>query len=136
MQYRYGFLARAADVMPDCSFAVLGGGYNYWLLAQIPGFVNMAIITAFAVEADDYGREHQFALDILEPSGKGMFRLEGSGQPERSPEFPDASLDFVYLFNLTNVLIAEPGEYRFKISVDGKDVGLIPLLTKQQGVPV
>jgi hypothetical protein len=133
MQYRYGFLARAADVMPDGSFAVLGGGYNYLVLGQLPGFANMAIITAFGVDSADYGREHRFALDIHDPSGKSTFRLEGSGCPERSSEFASAKLDFVFVFNVTNDSFADAGEYQFKISLDGADVGFIPLLIKQQG---
>lgn len=133
MQYRYGFLARAADVMPDGSFAVLGGGYNYLLLAEMPGFVNVAVVTAFAVEAADYGREHRFMLEVRDPSGRRLVQLEGAGRPERSPEFPDATLDFVFVFNVISAVVADPGEYRFGVAVDGEQVGSVALLVEKRG---
>jgi hypothetical protein len=136
MQFRYGFVARAADVMPDGSFAVLGGGYNYVVFRQMPGTLNLAIIASFTVDSADYSREHRFALEVRDPDGKPVFALDGAGCPEKNEDFPSAQLEFGFVFNITNLLFIEPGAYQFRISVDGSEVGIISFLTKRQGVRV
>lgn len=133
MQYRYGFVARAADVMPDGSFAVLGGGVNYVVFQQLPATYNLAIITSFNLDAADYGREHRIRLEVCDPAGVSVFALDGTGFPEKNDDFPGAALDFMFVFNVTNFLFIEPGEYRFRISVDGRESGCISLLTKRKG---
>lgn len=133
MQYRYGFLSRAADVMPDGSFAVLGGGFSYVVFRQMPATYNLAVITSFKVDPSDYGRDHRFALEIRNPMGTSAGALDGIGCPERNDDFPADALEFLFVFNVTNLLFIEPGEYQFRISVDGNEAGCISLLTRQQG---
>lgn len=133
MHYRYGFVARAADVMPDGSFAVLGGGFSYVVFRQLPATYNLAVTASFRVDPVDYGREHRFALDIRDPMGSLAGALEGTGCPEKNEDFPSADLEFLFVFNVTNLLFIEPGEYQFRISVNGLEAGRISLLTRQQG---
>jgi hypothetical protein len=128
MQYRYGFLARAAVIFPDGSFAVLGGGYSYLLLSQIPGNVSLAVVSSFATEPNDYGHEHPFSLEVYGPGRDLVVSLRGTGAPARSEHFPKENIDFIFVFNVVGMPFAGPGEYEFKILVDDRESGRIRLL--------
>ena len=122
----YAFLADAAETNPGQKFHVLGGG-----VSRIggPGFPlrhpHLALVVSMTVTAPELGREHEIRFLLLDPEGAEVASATSTLVAQGETEGRDTSLTFsIDLWNLT---FNAPGEYSFRILVNGSERRRLPL---------
>ena len=123
----FAFLADAAETQPGHKFHVLGGG-----ITRIGGRAfplrhpHLALVVGLIVTAPETEREHELRIVLLDPDGVEVTGATGSLMAHGQPDARDAILTFsIDLWNLT---FPRPGDYSFRILVNGserKRLGLV-----------
>lgn len=123
----FAFLADAAETQPGQKFHVLGGG-----ITRIGGRTfplrhpHLALVVGLMVTAPETEREHDLRIVLLDPDGHEVTGATGSLVAKGQPDGRDAILTFsIDLWNLT---FPSPGDYSFRILVNGserKRLGLV-----------
>ena len=123
----FAFLADAAETVPGQKFHVLGGG-----IARIGGrrfplrHPHLALVIGLAVTAPETEREHEIRFVLLDPDGGEVAGATGSLVARSQRDGRDATLTFsIDLWNLT---FPSPGDYSFRILVNGSERKRLPLL--------
>jgi len=123
----FAFLADAAETQPGHKFHVLGGG-----ITRIGGRAfplrhpHLALVVGLIVTSPETEREHELRIVLLDPDGVEVTGATGSLMAHGQPDARDAILTFsIDLWNLT---FPRPGDYSFRILVNGserKRLGLV-----------
>ena len=123
----FAFLADAAETVPGQKFHVLGGG-----IARIGGrrfplrHPHLALVIGLQVTAPETEREHEIRFVLLDPDGGEVAGATGSLVARSQRDGRDATLTFsIDLWNLT---FPAPGDYSFRILVNGSERKRLPLL--------
>jgi len=123
----YAFLADAAETQPGQKFHVLGGG-----VSRIGGRVfplrhpHLALVLGLLVTAPEVDREHEIRFVLLDQDGGEVAGATGNIQARGHTDGRDTVLTFsIDLWNLT---FASPGDYSFRILVNGSERKRLPLL--------
>ena len=123
----YAFLADAAEAPPGQKFHVLGGG-----IARIGGRTfplrhpHIALVMGLLVTAPETEREHEIRFVLLDPDGAEVAGATGSLVARSQKDGRDATLTFsIDLWNLT---FPAPGDYSFRILVNGSERKRLPLV--------
>ena len=123
----FAFLADAAETVPGQKFHVLGGG-----IARIGGrrfplrHPHLALVIGLQVTAPETEREHEIRFVLLDPDGGEVAGATGSLVARSQRDGRDAILTFsIDLWNLT---FPAPGDYSFRILVNGSERKRLPLL--------
>ena len=123
----YAFLADSAETVPGQKFHVLGGG-----IARIGGrrfplrHPHLALVIGLQVTAPETDREHEIRFVLLDPDGAEVAGATGSLVARSQKDGRDATLTFsIDLWNLT---FPAPGDYSFRILVNGSERKRLPLL--------
>lgn len=122
----FAFLADAAETNPGQKFHILGGG-----ISRIggPGFPlrhpHLALVVSLTVTAPELGREHEIRFLLLDPEGGEVASATSSLVAQGDTEGRDTNLTFsIDLWNLT---FNAPGDYSFRILVNGSERRRLPL---------
>ncbi len=122
----FAFLADAAETNPGQTFHILGGG-----VSRIggPGFPlrhpHLALVVSLTVTAPELGREHEIRFLLLDPEGAEVASATSSLVAQGDTEGRDTTLTFsIDLWNLT---FNAPGDYSFRILVNGSERRRLPL---------
>jgi hypothetical protein len=130
----FAFLADAAETLPGQKFHVLGGG-----VAQIGGrrfplhHPHLALVIGLGVTAPETDREHEIRFVLLDPDGGEVAGATGSLSARRLKDARDAVLTFS--IDLWNLSFPAPGDYSFRILVNGSERKRLPLLLLAPGDP-
>ena len=123
----FAFLADAAETVPGQKFHVLGGG-----VARIGGrrfplrHPHLALVVGLQVTSPETDREHEIRFVLLDPDGGEVAGATGSLVARSQQDARDAVLTFsIDLWNLT---FPAPGDYSFRILVNGSERKRLPLL--------
>jgi hypothetical protein len=123
----FAFLADAAETQPGHKFHVLGGG-----ITRIGGRTfplrhpHLALVVGLLVTAPETDREHELRIVLLDPDGHEVTGATGSLVAQGHPDGRDAILTFsIDLWNLT---FPSPGDYSFRILVNGSERKRLPLV--------
>ena len=123
----FAFLADAAETSPGQKFHVLGGG-----ITRIGGRAfplrhpHLALVVALTVTAPETEREHELRIVLLDPDGGEVTGATGSLVARGHGDGRDAILTFsIDLWNLT---FPTPGDYSFRLLVNGSERKRLPLL--------
>src|SRR5207342_557541 len=123
----FAFLADAAETIPGQKFHVLGGG-----VARIGGrrfplrHPHLALVIGLEVTSPETDREHEIRFVLLDPDGGEVAGATGSLVARSQRDARDAVLTFsIDLWNLT---FPAPGDYSFRILVNGSERKRLPLL--------
>ncbi len=123
----FAFLADAAETVPGQKFHVLGGG-----IARIGGrkfplrHPHLALVIGLQVTAPETEREHEIRFVLLDPDGAEVAGATGSLVARSQRDGRDATLTFsIDLWNLT---FPSPGDYSFRLLVNGSERKRLPLL--------
>jgi hypothetical protein len=123
----FAFLADAAETVPGQKFHVLGGG-----IARIGGrrfplrHPHLALVIGLQVTAPETEREHEIRFVLLDPDGAEVAGATGSLVARSQRDGRDATLTFsIDLWNLT---FPTPGDYSFRLLVNGSERKRLPLL--------
>jgi len=123
----FAFLADAAETVPGQKFHVLGGG-----VARIGGrrfplrHPHLALVIGLQVTAPETDREHEIRFVLLDPDGGEVAGATGSLVARSQRDARDAVLTFS--IDLWNLSFPAPGDYSFRILVNGSERKRLPLL--------
>jgi len=123
----FAFLADAAETVPGHKFHVLGGG-----VARIGGrrfplrHPHLALVIGLMVTAPETDREHEIRFVLLDPDGHEVAGATGSLTARSQGDGRDAVLTFS--IDLWNLEFQAPGDYSFRILVNGSERKRLPLL--------
>lgn len=142
MELQYAICARYAEVTPDGFFAVFGGGIDSIQLNQLPGAVPMmSLLIRLTARTEELQEEHRLRGDLFSPREERQplevdFPLPTNLSPGRqnlNSEQPHRPISFNCALSLTNLTFPEAGEYTFRISLDGRQLGNIGLFVNKAG---
>jgi hypothetical protein len=123
----FAFLADAAETQPGHKFHVLGGG-----ITRIGGLSfplrhpHFALVVGLVVTAPETDRDHELRIVLLDPDGAEVTGATGSLVAHGTDDGRDAIVTFS--IDLWNVVFPTPGDYSFRILVNGserKRLGLV-----------
>jgi uncharacterized protein DUF6941 len=123
----YAFLADAAESQPGQKFHVLGGGVSRIGGRAFPlQHPHLAMVLGLLVSAPEVDRAHEVRFVLLDPDGGEVAGATGNLQAHGHTDGRDTVLTFsIDLWNLT---FAAPGDYSFRILVNGSERKRLPLL--------
>lgn len=122
----YAFLADAADTGPGRKFNILGGGITQLNGGTFPlRHPHLALVVGLRVTAVETGREHLLRFVLLDPDGHQLAEASGALVAAARQDGRDEVVTFsIDLWNLT---FPAPGEYSFRVLVNGSELRRLPL---------
>src|SRR5919197_3763966 len=123
----FAFLADAAETSPGQKFHVLGCGITRIGGRSFPlRHPHLALVVALTVTSPETEREHELRIVLLDPDGREVTGATGSLVARGHGDGRDAVLTFsIDLWNLTS---PSPGDYSFRLLVNGSERKRLPLL--------
>ncbi len=123
----YAFLADAAETVPGQKFHVLGGGVSRLGGRTFPlQHPHLALVVGLLISAPETDRQHEIRFVLLDPDGAEVAEATGSLVAHGGGDGRDSTLTFsIDLWNLT---FPAPGDYSFRILVNGSERKRIPLV--------
>jgi hypothetical protein len=123
----YAFLADAAQTSPGQKFHVIGGGLNRIGGRTYPlRHPHLALVVGLRVSVTEIDRQHEIRFVLLDPDGREVAAATGSlvahGQADARDSVLTLSID---LWNLT---FPAPGDYSFRVLVNGSELKRLPLV--------
>jgi hypothetical protein len=122
----YAFLADAAQTAPGQKFNVLGGG-----ISRIGGpafplrHPHLALVVGLRVTAPETERPHEIRFVLLDPDGSEVAGATGNIVAHGQADARDTTLTLsIDLWSLT---FPKPGDYSFRILVNGSERQRLPL---------
>jgi len=123
----YAFLADAAETQPGQKFHVLGGGVSRIGGRAFPlRHPHLAMVLGLLVTAPEVDREHEVRFVLLDPDGCEVAGATGNLQARGHTDGRDTVLTFS--IDLWNLQFPAPGDYSFRILVNGSERKRLPLL--------
>jgi hypothetical protein len=125
MEVVFAWFANSAEVLGNGLFYVLGGGVDIVFGESFPMTQNkISLVLRLRTFPNEFNREHELYMDIVRPDGSVMqpdTRYTFTPVPfPRHPERPNVMTFVVDHFNL---VFPEPGDYIFRFSVNGVEIG-------------
>jgi hypothetical protein len=131
-EIEFAFLADAAESQPGQKFHVLGGG-----ITRIGGptfplrHPHLALVIGLLVTAPETQREHELRIVLLDPDGHEVTGATGSLVARGDSDGRDAILTFS--IDLWNLAFPSPGDYSFRILVNGSERKRLGLILARSG---
>ncbi len=133
MRLDWIMLANYAEVGPTGLLTVVGGTWDTLtvhgpLPDEAPADA-VAVLTGFVVvralfHVTETGREHEFALTVMDEDGGDVARVDGTVRVERQPELPPGWDQGVNLaLNVSGMPVPRFGLYSISVQLDGQHVG-------------
>ena len=122
----FAFLADAADAQPGQKFHVIGGGIDRISGQTFPlTHPHIALVIGLRITVPELGREHEVAFTLLDARNREVASGSANLMAQREADAHDSIITFgVDLWNLSFQL---PGDYSFRILVDGSERKRLPL---------
>lgn len=130
MKLGFAILADVAQAGADGKVSIIGGGFDTIRAAQFPvAHPSLSIAMEMVFERDELDREHRLRIMLMSPLGATLFAPPASPfTPHLPPDLlPGQKVKSVFVVNIAGILFESPGTYRFRIIVDDKQIGEIPL---------
>ena len=123
----FAFLADAAETLPGQKFHVLGGGVSRIGARTFPvRHPHIALVLGLLVTAPEIDHEHEIRFVLLDPDGGEVAGGTGSLIARGHSDGRDTILTFS--IDLWNVTFITPGDYSFRILVNGSERKRLPLV--------
>ncbi len=135
------FLAKFAEITPDGLFTVVGGGLNKICAARFPWSWGLLFLLArVRLTPGEAYEHHMTAIERQTPSGQ--LELLGPESPmtelpSTAETGPDNKYGLSLNFCLVNLVFPESGLYKYRLKIDGQEIGVTELLVTgpAQGEP-
>ncbi len=118
MRLQLALVCDAAEQTPDGKLDIQGVFHDL----AAPGFPakhDMVLVMTVEWSRDDIGH-YDFEVKLSGPSGQSILTIQGHSEVDRrEPERPPARTQIV--MPLREVVFPEPGAYRFRIRIKGRD---------------
>jgi hypothetical protein len=129
----FAFLADAADARPGQKFSVLGGGIDRIGGQTFPlQHPHISLVIGLTVTAPELRREHEVKFVLMDMQGKEL--TTGSANIVAHGENDGRDSVLTFAVDLWNLTFAVPGDYSFRLLVDGSERKRLPLVISQLGV--
>ena len=129
----FAFLADAADARPGQKFGVLGGGIDRIGGPTFPlTHPHLSLVIGLTVTAPELHREHEIRFLLLDTQAKEMTAGSANILAHGDNEGRDSILTFAV--DLWNLQFPVPGDYSFRLMIDGSERKRLPLVVSQLGV--
>ena len=129
----FAFLADAADARPGQKFSVLGGGIDRIGGQTFPLMhPHLALVIGLTVTAPELRGEHEIRFLLLDAQGRELTAGSANIVAHGDNEGRDSILTFAV--DLWNLAFQVPGDYSFRLLVDGSERKRLPLVVSQLGV--
>ncbi len=126
-EIEYAFLADAADAKPGEKFNVLGGGVSRIAGPAFPlVHPHLALVCGIVLSATEVGRDHQVRFALLSPDGREVASADGGIRADGATDGRDTLVTFA--IDLWSLTFPVPGDYSFRLLLDGSERKRIPLL--------
>lgn len=123
----YAFLADAAQTAPGHKFHVIGGGVSRVGGRTFPlRHPHLALVVGLSVTSPETGRAHEIRFVLLDPDGHEVAGATGNLVAHGQDDARDATLTFS--IDLWNLVFPAPGDYSFRLLVNGSERKRLPLL--------
>jgi len=134
-------LANYAEVGPSGLLTVVGGTWDTMTVhAPLPedapedavAMLTGCVVVRALFHVTETGREHEFALTVMDEDGGDVARIEGSVRVDRQPDSPpgwDQGVNMVV--SLTGMPVPQFGLYTISMQIDGQHVGDRPFRVVQ-----
>jgi len=95
------------------------GVFNDLAAPGFPAKHDMVLVMAMEWSRDDMGH-YDFDVELIGPSGQRTMTIQGHSEVDRrDPDHPPARTQIV--MPLREIVFPEPGAYRFRIRIKGRD---------------
>jgi hypothetical protein len=129
----FAFLADAADARPGQKFSVLGGGIDRIGGQTFPlVHPHVSLVIGLTMTAPELQREHEVRFVLLDTTGKEVTSGSANIVAHGDNDGRDSILTFAV--DLWNLSFPVPGDYSFRLLVDGSERKRLPLVISQLGV--
>lgn len=129
----FAFLADAADARPGQKFSVLGGGVDRIGGQTFPlSHPHLSLVIGVSVTAVELRREHEIRFLLLDQQGREMTSGTANITAHGENDGRDSVLTFAV--DLWNLAFPVPGDYSFRLLIDGSERKRLPLSISQLGV--
>ena len=129
----FAFLADAADARPGAKFSVLGGGVDRIGGQTFPlTHPHIALVIGLSVTAPELRREHEIRFVLLDSQGREM--TSGTANIVAHGENDGGDSVLTFGIDLWNLSFPVPGDYSFRLLIDGSERKRLPLAISQLGV--
>ena len=130
----YAFLADAAQTSAGQKFHVIGGGVNRIGGRAFPlRHPHLALVVGLRVTSPETDRQHELRFVLLDPDGREVAGATGNLSAHGHDDARDATLTFsIDLWNLT---FPAPGDYSFRLLVNGSEQKRLPLVVASMEPP-
>ena len=123
----YAFLADAAQTSAGQKFHVIGGGVNRIAGRAFPlRHPHLALVVGLRVTAPETDRPHEIRFVLLDPDGKEVAGAKGNLVAPNREDARDATMTFS--IDLWNLMFPAPGDYSFRLLVNGSEQKRLPLV--------
>ncbi len=129
----FAFLADAADARPGNKFSILGGGVDRIGGQTFPlTHPHLALVIGLKVTGPELRREHEVRFLLLDEQEREMTAGTANIVSHGENDGRDSVLTFAV--DMWNLSFQVPGDYSFRILVDGSERKRLPLSISQLGV--
>jgi hypothetical protein len=125
MKLEFAFFADAADVRPDGTMYLLGGGIDHVKSQSFPAVHQggMVLVARLRAEPNELG-DHQVSAKVFRPRGEPWtpeIALNFNVPPNKL--HPERGNCATVCLRYLNFVFPESGEYTFRLFIDGNEVG-------------
>ena len=123
----YAFLADAAQASPGQKFNVLGGGLDHIGGQTYPlRHPHLALVIGLRVSATELDRAHELRFVLLDPDGREVAAASSNLTVHGRTDARDRPVTLA--IDAWNLTFPAPGDYSFRLLVNGSERRRIPLV--------
>jgi len=128
MKLDFAFVSDAALLTERGLFSVLGGGFDTVKCSGFPATYHLiACVVRLRFDPGEFDVTHKCIVELFDPDGALVpkMKIELPVRPSPHPRYSDRSNVMTLHADFQQVPITKPGDYVFRISCDGVELGQI-----------
>jgi hypothetical protein len=137
MRLEFAFLADAATGLENGTFDVIRGGVDEFIGETFPATIfALTLIARLSFEPQEVGKQFEFAGELVDREGKTIFpALGGTFEAPTHPRRRDRASWMTLFLNCAGIVFPAPGDYFFRLAIDGQHLADITIEAVLQEQP-
>jgi hypothetical protein len=137
MRLEFAFLADAVTGLPDGTFDMIRGGVDEFTGETFPATKPVLVLVArLSFEPQEVGKKFKFAGGLVDREGKAIFpALGGDFEAPVHPRRRDRATWMTLFLNCSGVTFPAPGDYFFRLTIDGQHLADVMIEAVLQETP-
>ncbi|MFN8629049.1 MAG: hypothetical protein U0838_01630 [Chloroflexota bacterium] len=128
MELEFVILADAANLSKEGKLNVLGAFESIGAPSFPVTHPVMTVVTRLRAMPTERGRKMQIGIDLLDADGGSLASVEAETQVPHDPAVLRPTMTL--MLAVANLVIPAPGEYSFRVSVNGEERGSRPFTAR------